>query len=144
MMNSMIALKCLGYAEDHPLVKEGIAELDKRHRPVAVAVDPSSPAGSLVTDLSQLRRVPPLLLLAGRAYAQACGALYDDVSTVRLAHLGQPALDDAAAGARRRTLGDAWTWSRHDGASADPAPLIAATLVRQAWAQAPRSKPSIL
>ncbi len=29
MMNSMIALKCLGYPEDHPLVKEGIAELDK-------------------------------------------------------------------------------------------------------------------
>jgi squalene-hopene/tetraprenyl-beta-curcumene cyclase len=28
MMNSMIALKCLGYAEDHPLVKEGIHELD--------------------------------------------------------------------------------------------------------------------
>ncbi len=28
MMNSMIALKCLGYPEDHPLVKEGIHELD--------------------------------------------------------------------------------------------------------------------
>jgi squalene-hopene/tetraprenyl-beta-curcumene cyclase len=28
MMNSMIALKCLGYAEDHPLVKDGIRELD--------------------------------------------------------------------------------------------------------------------
>ncbi len=28
MMNSVIALKCLGYAEDHPLVKEGIRELD--------------------------------------------------------------------------------------------------------------------
>jgi squalene-hopene/tetraprenyl-beta-curcumene cyclase len=28
MMNSVIALKCLGYAEDHPLVKEGIHELD--------------------------------------------------------------------------------------------------------------------
>ncbi len=28
MMNSVIALKCLGYPEDHPLVKEGIRELD--------------------------------------------------------------------------------------------------------------------
>src|SRR5579862_3793833 len=28
MMNSVIALKCLGYAEDHPLVVEGIRELD--------------------------------------------------------------------------------------------------------------------
>lgn len=125
-------------------IADRIAELDRRHRPVAVALDPSGPAGSLVTDLSQLRRVPPLLLLTGRAYAQACGALFDDVQTGRLAHLGQPALDDAAAGARRRTLGDAWTWSRHDGATADPAPLIAATLARQGWAQAPRVKPSIL
>ncbi|MFH0938349.1 MAG: prenyltransferase/squalene oxidase repeat-containing protein [Planctomycetota bacterium] len=28
MMNSMLALKCLGYSEDHPLVKSGIHELD--------------------------------------------------------------------------------------------------------------------
>jgi squalene-hopene/tetraprenyl-beta-curcumene cyclase len=28
MMNSVIALKCLGYSEDHPLVKEGIHELE--------------------------------------------------------------------------------------------------------------------
>jgi len=28
MMNSVIALKCLGYAEDHPLVQAGIHELD--------------------------------------------------------------------------------------------------------------------
>src|SRR5207248_10884678 len=28
MMNSVIALKCLGYPEDHPLVVEGIRELD--------------------------------------------------------------------------------------------------------------------
>ena len=28
MMNSVIALKCLGYAEDHPLVQRGIHELD--------------------------------------------------------------------------------------------------------------------
>ena len=28
MMNSVIALKCLGYPEDHPLLKEGIRELD--------------------------------------------------------------------------------------------------------------------
>ena len=28
MMNSVYALKCLGYADDHPLVREGIRELD--------------------------------------------------------------------------------------------------------------------
>jgi hypothetical protein len=121
-----------------------IDELVRKHRPVAVALDPASPAGSLVTDLSQLRRVPPLVLLTGRAYAQACGALFDDVQSGRLAHRGQPALDDAAAGARKRTLGDSWTWSRHEGAAADPAPLIAVTLARQAWTAAPRVAPRIV
>ena len=28
MMNSVIALKCLGYPEDHALMKDGIHELD--------------------------------------------------------------------------------------------------------------------
>ena len=59
-----------------------------------------------------MRRVPPLVLIGGRQYAQACGELFDDVQSGRLAHLGQPPLDDAVAGARRRQLGDAWTWSR--------------------------------
>jgi hypothetical protein len=121
-----------------------IAELVERHRPVAVALDPGSPAGSLVTDLSTLRRVPPLVLIGGRAYAQSCGELFDDVRSGRLAHLGQPPLDDAVAGARKRQLGDAWVWSRSASTTSDPAPLIAATLARHAYAGAPRTKPSIL
>jgi phage terminase large subunit-like protein len=124
-------------------IGERIQDLVAKHRPVAVAVDPGGPGGSLVTELSQLKRVPPLLLIGGRTYAQACGALYDDVMTGRLVHLGQPALDDAAAGARRRSLGDAWVWARSEASTADPAPLIAATLARHAFASAPRVKPSI-
>ena len=78
-------------------IVDRIGELDRRHRPVAVALDPAGPAGSLVTELSQLRRVPPLVLMTGRTYAQACGALFDDVTTGRLVHLGP-----AGAGRRRR------------------------------------------
>ena len=91
-----------------------------------------------------MRRVPPLVLVGGRQYAQACGELYDDVQSGRLAHLGQPPLDDAVAGARKRQLGDAWTWSRSEGSTSDPAPLIAATLARHAYAIAPRTRPSIV
>jgi hypothetical protein len=119
-----------------------MAELVERWRPVGLGIDPGAPAGSLVTDLTQLRRVPPLVLVSGRTYGQACGAFYDDVVTRRMAHRGQPALDDAVVAARRRTIGDAWVWARQSG-GVDPAPLIAATLARWAYSTAPRQSPAI-
>jgi hypothetical protein len=119
-----------------------VGELLERWAPTAVAVDPAGPAGSLVTDLSRLPRVPPLVLVTGRQYAAACGALYDDVSTRRIAHRGQPALDDAVVAARRRSSGDAWSWAR-PSSGVDPSPLIAATLARWGWSTAPRLEPVI-
>jgi hypothetical protein len=119
-----------------------VAELLERHHPVALTLDPSGPAGSLVTDLTRLERVPPLVLTTARQYAAACGALYDDVTTRRIAHRGQPALDDAVVSARRRSVGDAWVWARPaDGV--DPSPLIAATLARYGWSTAPRLDPTL-
>lgn len=111
-----------------------IRELVERWRPSGVAIDPAAPAGSLLPSLA-LGSVP-LSLCTGRTYGQACGAYFDDVATGRLAHRGQPALDDAVLGARRRSLGDAWAWARTPDA-ADPAPLIAATLARWSWSTAP-------
>jgi hypothetical protein len=119
-----------------------LAELLERWHPVAVTVDPAGPAGSLVTDLTRLPRIPPLVLVTARQYAAACGALYDDVSTRRIAHRGQPALDDAVVAARRRTQGDAWAWAR-PSTGVDPSPLIAATLARWGWSTAPRLEPTI-
>jgi Phage Terminase len=119
-----------------------IGELLERHNPVAVTLDPSGPAGSLVTDLTRLPRVPPLVLVTGRQYAQSCGALFDDVATRRIAHRGQPALDDAVIAARRRSAGDAWQWAR-PAQGTDPSPLIAATLARWGWANAPQLSPTI-
>jgi len=117
-----------------------MGELVERWRPVAVAIDPGAPAGSLVTGLS-LARVP-LLLCSGRNYGQACGMFYDDVAQGRLAHRGQPALDDAVIGARKRPLGEAWAWARIAEA-ADPAPLIAATIARWAHSAAPSVVPHV-
>jgi len=117
-----------------------MGELVERWRPVAVAIDPGAPAGSLVTGLS-LARVP-LLLCNGRQYGQACGMFYDDVAQGRLAQRGQPALDDAVIGARKRPLGEAWAWARIPEA-ADPAPLIAATLARWAFSAAQPAVPHV-
>ena len=118
-----------------------IAELVDRWRPPAIAVDPAAPAGSLIPSLSAIGA--PLSLCTGRAYGQACGAFFDDVAIGRLAHRGQPALDDAVVGARKRSLGDAWAWARSPDA-ADPAPLIATTLARWAWSTAPPTGPRII
>jgi len=123
-------------------VVERIGELVARHRPVSLALDPAGPAGSLVTDLTRLPSVPPLVLVNGRQYAAACGALFDDVASRRIAHRGQPALDDAVVAARRRSSGDAWQWAR-PSAGVDPSPLIAATLARWGWSTAPRLVPTI-
>lgn len=114
-----------------------VAELLERWSPPALTLDPSGPAGSLVTDLTRLPRVPPLVLVTARQYAAACGALFDDVATRRIVHRSQPALDDAVVAARRRSSGDAWSWARPTG-GVDPSPLIAATLARWGWSTAPR------
>jgi hypothetical protein len=123
-------------------IAERLGELVGRHHPIALALDPASPAGSLVTELTQLPVVPPLVLVNARQYAQACGALFDDVGTRRIAHRGQPALDDAVIAARRRNIGDAWAWAR-PSSGVDPSPLIAATLARWGWANGPRFDPTI-
>jgi hypothetical protein len=73
-----------------------------------------------------------LHLVSGREYAQACGALAEDVANGRWRHLGQEPLDAAVAGARVRELADAWAWSWRLS-SADIGPLEAVTLARQGF-----------
>ena len=103
---------------------ERVVELQRRWRPAAWLLDPASPAGSLMLDLAAAGiAVDPV---DARRYAAACGQLYDAVVEGKLEHRGQPALDAAVAGARRRTLGDAWAWARRG--NADVSPLVAVTL----------------
>ncbi len=66
-------------------------------------------------------------------FAQACGALAQDVVNDRWRHLGQGPLDAAVAGARTRRLADAWAWS-WDRSAADISPLEAVTLARHGFA----------
>jgi hypothetical protein len=74
-----------------------------------------------------------LLQVTGmREYAQACGALAEDVKNDRWRHLGQKPLTDAAAAAGTRPLADAWAWSR-DKSAADISPLEAVTLARHGF-----------
>ena len=72
-----------------------------------------------------------------REYAQACGALAEDIKNGRWRFLPQQHQDcepltAAAAAAGTRPLADAWAWSRKDSA-ADISPLEAVTLARHGY-----------
>lgn len=90
-----------------------------------VALDPAGPAGSFKPDLGDVIEV------SGRELGQACGAFYDDVTEGRAAIRRHSSLDSSVAGARRRSVGDAWAWARKD-TSVDVSPLVAVTVAR--WA----------
>jgi hypothetical protein len=104
-----------------------------------VALDPGSPAGSLIPEL-QTAGIEPVLV-SGRELAQACGSFYDatvERGTVR--HLGQPKLNVAVDAGRKRTVGDAWAWHRKD-ASSDISPLVAVTLAHHVCQKPSKRKP---
>lgn len=106
-------------------VVERIAELNQRYRPVAVLLDPSSPAGSLIADLAEVGIEP--ILVNAREMGQACGAFHNDVVNDQLRHTDQETLNTALRQATTRTLGDAWAWDRRHGRG-DICPLVATTL----------------
>lgn len=74
-----------------------------------------------------------LLQITGPAeYAQACGALAEDVKNGRWRHLGQQPLTEAAAAAGTRPLAEAWAWAQKNSA-AGISPLEAVTLARHGY-----------
>ncbi|WP_435643867.1 terminase [Streptomyces sp. H49] len=118
-------------------VVDRLVELASRWNPCSVVVDPSGPAGSFEKELLERGFRPEggrwrLQLVGSREYAQACGALVDDVVNGRWRHLGQQPLAVAVEGARTRPLAEAWAWSRRH--SEDISPLVAVTLARHGFA----------
>lgn len=107
-------------------VAQRLEELYRRWNPWPVVIDPASPAGSLLVDLSSLSIKTEVV--GAREYAAGCGQFYDAVVGGTVSHLDQPVLNAAVAAARKRVLGDAWAWARRVGA--DVSPLVAVTLAR--------------
>lgn len=113
-----------------------LVELDAAHH-APIALDPAGPAGSLIQDL-QTARIEPVLAKT-RDLTQACGRFYDLVVAGELRHRDEGVLNAAVAGARKRSVGDAWAWARKDARS-DITPLYAATLAL--WAHAAGGAPA--
>lgn len=110
--------------------------------PVALILDPAGPAGSLEKSLLErgfsLDKDPVgdvwrLHMMGTREYAQACGALADDIANDKFRHIGQGPLDTAVDGVVTRPLAEAWAWSRPKS-GATIAPLVAVTLARHGHA----------
>lgn len=105
-------------------IPDRVVELSQRLN-APVVIDAYGPAGNLA-DVLEGRGVS-VVRYGANQLAQACGTFYDLVADHRLSVRRHEGLDVAVAGARRRTLGDAWAWARKDELT-DISPLVAATL----------------
>lgn len=111
---------------------ERLAELVEQWSPVAVALDPSGPAGSLLPALTEAR--VDVETLSAREVAQACGLFIDAVSGFTdgeerepwVRHPGQAHLDVAVAAATTKPLAGAAVFVPLDR-STDIGPLRAVT-----------------
>ncbi|MEH0578986.1 terminase [Streptomyces sp. B21-108] len=121
-----------------------VRELADRHGPRCVVIDPGSPAGSLIKDVTDALKVDPdeevgedeephlvvpVVQMKTRDVVQSVGQFYDAVAAARISHLDQAPLSTALAGARKRELGEAWAWARK-GVGVDITPLVGVTQAR--------------
>jgi hypothetical protein len=104
----------------------------------AVAIDPHSPAATLIKPLTEpLRNVGVKLLEPSTSdVVVAHGNFLDAVAAGRLRHAGQPKLTDAVRAGTQRPMGGAVGWARR-GEPVDGSPLRAATLALWAWENRP-------
>lgn len=91
----------------------------------SVRLDAYSPAGSLADEL--VAKGVRVDRYSTREVSYACGSLFDRLMDRKVLVRRSPVLDSAAAGARRRSTGDSWVWSRNSG-DVDVSPLVALTL----------------
>lgn len=107
-----------------------VVELNNQWEPAAWVLDPSGPAGALLTDLVEAGIEVEAVNV--REVAQASGALLKAASsppeTSQLRHVGQIDLDEAVRAAKKRDVGDGgWAFGRR-ATETDISPLVAVTL----------------
>lgn len=109
--------------------------------PIPVVVDLGSTASVVQDDLISvgIETVNP----GARDVAQACSSLLDGMLRRSVWHTIDNKFETAVRAASRRTLGDAWAWSRRNSL-ADISPLVAATLALWGATRPPEDGPSVL
>jgi hypothetical protein len=104
----------------------------------AVAIDPHSPAATLIKPLTEPLRNAGVKLLEPSTsdVVVAHGNFLDTLAAGRLRHAGQPKLTDAVRAGTQRPMGGAVGWARR-GEQVDGSQLRAATLALWAWENRP-------
>jgi hypothetical protein len=87
-------------------VADRVSELVEKWSPLAVAVDPGGPGGSLLPALRE-RGVDPAVV-SSREYAQGCGMFVDMVDSEVLCHTGQGVLAVSLEVVRSKRMGDSF------------------------------------
>lgn len=123
--DGLVHTELVDYREGTQWVVPRLLKLLESHSPQAVMVDPSGPAGGLLSQCQDEGLEPTLVTT--REAGQACGALYDLIVNEEIRHLDQKPVNDAVAGAKKRPMSDAWVWHRRDSRN-DVSPLTASTL----------------
>lgn len=94
--------------------------------PTWFVIDPRSQAGSFIAEFRAAGL--PVLECGFTDLARATGSMFDAIANREIAHLGDPLMDAAVAGATKRAYGDVWLWDRRVGTTITP--LVAFTLAR--------------
>jgi len=113
------------YYGDRAGVVEQMAELNLKHEPVCVVIDPRSNAGTLLKPLADAG--VPVTTPGPQDVAIAHGEFLDLVTDGQLMHLSQQPLTAAVKAAMQRNLAGAKAWERQVE-MIDQSPLVAATL----------------
>jgi phage terminase large subunit-like protein len=132
------ALHVVEHRAGNSWVVERLLEIREAHTVTAIGLDPAGPVGALIPELETAGI--ELTLLDARQSMQACEGFLSGVLDRSLIHRDQLALNSAVAGAGRRQVGDSWKWSRRDS-TVDISPLVAGTVARYLWTQAPPPPP---
>jgi Phage terminase large subunit (GpA) len=123
-------LEVSDYGEGASWVAGRVRELRDRWRPTAIAYDQAGPALDVADELE--RDGVTLMGLGAKDYAAACSGLLEALTAPegpKVRYRPHQRLDEAAAGAVRRALGDSWAWGRRQS-NVSLAPLTAATVAR--------------
>lgn len=134
-------VEVVDYRPGHGWAIPRIIELCDTWNVHAVALDPGGPAGALLAPLQTA--AVPVAVAQLRDVTAAAAQFVEAVAVGAVRHVPHPMLDAAAAGARRRNIGDgAWTWGRRD-TDTDSSPIGAAGLARWCHPDVYSSAPSI-
>lgn len=133
------AIAVAGWNDDRPVVEVVAAgdgtswvipklrELVATHRPIGVTADDRGPVAALHRDLRAAVSEKRLHFLGTTEVCGAAEQFHQAVLDGRVWHRGQPELDIAAAGAKRRPVGEAWAYGRK-ASSSNVTPLVAVSL----------------